>query len=41
VALLGGLVAAPHEFGWGMHLAMLIAAVAFATGAALSAATVG
>jgi MFS transporter, DHA2 family, methylenomycin A resistance protein len=39
VALLGGLVAAPHAFGPGMHLAMVIAAVAFTAGAALAAAT--
>jgi len=40
VALLGGLVAAPHAFGSGMHLAMLLAAAAFAAGAVLSATTV-
>jgi DHA2 family methylenomycin A resistance protein-like MFS transporter len=37
VALLGGLVAAPHAFGPGMRLAMLVAAAAFAAGAVLSA----
>jgi DHA2 family methylenomycin A resistance protein-like MFS transporter len=40
VALLGALVAAGHPFTAGMHLGMLVAAAAFAAGAALSWATV-